>query len=563
MRAERLKVWPTVIVEIIVVFLCVAVAAVLADLWWLLGWYAVQYSLTIASNLALTRFPEARSEGFFALVLLLNFLTGANFAILPVVLWQVDSNVYKFAVIALLAGQTLNTFLSRTRVWQNTLCYLLPNCGAIILIACSFATPEYEAHDLIISMVIALSLLTYLVFSAKQAYRRHKELERTRGELELVRRAEAIGRLTGGIAHDFNNLLFVVLGNLEALRDEKEKKSRIEMIDSAIRAAERGADLTRKMLRFARPANFKLRNVRLNELVQDLTQFCKRTMPANITIRTRLDPNLRNALTDFSSAESALLNLLLNARDAMPSGGTITVTTGTETFETERRVTGEGVLEPGSYVTISVADTGLGITEDRLSKIFEPFATDKTTGTGLGLAMTSVFMQKTGGAVSVRSKPDAGSVFTLYFRASDERTEARPTSPAKALPSRQANTRLLVVEDDRHVRATLIRNLRQLGYPIHSAQNGDSAWLLAQANSTFDILITDVVMPGRLQGPDLAARLRDIRPDLPVIFISGHDFGQINTHPGVRRGDVILSKPIRKDQLVDAIQSALRSQAAA
>ncbi|MGC9419881.1 MAG: ATP-binding protein, partial [Rhodovulum sp.] len=459
LRALSASSYPELLTELSLVLICVTVGAVAYQLWWLFAWYAVQYTLVAGERVLLKSTPDWNSRGFFAVVVALNLLIGSNFALLSVLLWQVDDPVYKFAVIALLVGSTLNTFLVRTKVWQSMLCYVIPNGVAVFVIASTFTGPGYQTRDAVAGMVIAAALVIYLLVSVLRAYRWHDSYEKTRLNLELARRSEAIGRLTGGIAHDFNNLLFVILGNLEALRQTAGSPAQRDLIDAGIRATERGADLTGNMLRFARQANLTPRIVDLNAVVAELTRFAARTLPGNIAIETDLAPDLWRIEADASSTESALLNMVLNARDAMPGGGRIRIVTANETVAAPLPLRGGRSLPAGRYVTVAIEDDGQGIAEQDLARIFEPFATTKPNGTGLGLAMIDLFMDKSGGGVSVASDPGAGTTFRLYFRA---RRDKGPVPPPRAVPAPRTprtGARILVVEDEPNVRETLLRTL--------------------------------------------------------------------------------------------------------
>lgn len=302
----------------------------------------------------------------------------------------------------------------------------------------------------------------------------------------------------------------------------------------------------------------------LNSVVEETTRFAVRTLPANIAIETDLADDLWEVETDASSTESALLNLLLNACDAMPEGGRVRVATANRRVTRAMPLRGGERLPAGRYATISISDTGRGIAESELPRIFEPFESSKPDGTGLGLTMIDVFMRETGGGIDVISAMGAGTTFTLYFR-------ARRTGAPRVAATRRGGhialaapgARVLLVEDDLAVREALLRMLDGTGHEILAVESGDAAWALFQADPGFDLVVTDVVVPGRLQGAALAEKIRVRRPELPVLFLSGHDFGALCAHPGVRATDIRLAKPVRRAQLVEAIAMALdRSQRA-
>lgn len=367
---------------------------------------------------------------------------------------------------------------------------------------------------------------------------------------QQAQKYESVGQLTGGIAHDFNNLLAVVLGNLQLLRDETGGAEELALIDAAIRATERGAGLTRSLLAFARRARLDPRRVDLNDLVRETRAWTGRTLPAGITVDTVLQRRLWKVAADADAAASALLNLIVNARDAMAGEGRLTIAT--------RNVrvgpADEGDLPRGRYAELSVADTGTGIPSAVLARVFEPFFTTKPpgAGTGLGLSMVHGFMKQTGGTVRVETDPGRGTVFRLYFPVEARRDAAADVETGTAPAGRAA--RILVVEDEAPVLSVVTALLEKAGHAVVSAASGDSAAALAAEDAGFDLLLTDVVMPGRLQGPDLARLLRRRRPDLPVVFLTGYGTEAVD---GFADGDRVLAKPVRRTDLLAAIAAVI------
>ncbi|WP_417207175.1 PAS domain-containing protein [Antarctobacter sp.] len=371
-------------------------------------------------------------------------------------------------------------------------------------------------------------------------------------------RLEAIGKLTGGIAHDFNNLLAVILGNLELLRDEIDIPEQISLIDSGIGAVRRGADLTRNMLAFARKSRLNSEVLDLNDLAGKAKNWIGRTLPANISVETSLLAGLWKIEADASSTESAFLNLVLNARDAMPKGGKMTIETSNVRIDEDYIESRFEDMEPGRYVMLAVSDNGEGIPEDRLEDIFEPFFTTKPpgSGSGLGLSMILGFMKQSGGSVRVYSEPGVGTTFKLYFKALTSDV-SKPVDPEVVLPVSRGLARILVVEDDTGVLAVLESTLIKAGYDIRTASSGDLARDIFEADPHFDLLLTDIVMPGALQGTTLAKTLRAQRPELKVIFMSGYASEATVHGNGLRPEDIRLMKPIGRSVLIQAIEKAL------
>lgn len=398
------------------------------------------------------------------------------------------------------------------------------------------------------------------VVELNEAISRRDEAENT---LRQAQRVEAIGNLTGGVAHDFNNLLAIILGNLEILRDDFDATSagaadQLKLIDSAIEAVDRGSELTRNMLSFARRARLQPTALDLNAIVRRTKNWAGRTMPAVIDIETSLLAGLWGIESDASSTESALLNLILNARDAMPDGGKLTIETANVQMD-DRFINERGEdLEPGRYVMLAVSDTGVGIPQEVLDRIFDPFFTTKSpgAGTGLGLSMIHGFMKQSGGTVHVYSEPGVGTSFKLYFKAI-EAEDAAEDEVEEFDRAAGTGARLLVVEDEPDVLSLISTMLSREGFQVRTAKSGEEALKIFEFDSGFDLLLTDIVMPGSLMGTALAKELRQRRPDLPVVFMSGYPREATVHGNGLRPEDIRLTKPVQRADLIRAVRTAL------
>ena len=376
---------------------------------------------------------------------------------------------------------------------------------------------------------------------------------------QRAQKNEAIGKLTGGVAHDFNNLLAVIMGNLELMGEAISEADRQHCIEQALGAVERGSGLTRSMLAFARQARLEPKVFDLGEVVHQTASWAGRTFPATIAMEVGAAPGLPRVRADPDMAASALLNLLINARDAMPAGGTLRVDVAA------RQVTGRdasavlGDMQAGHYVVVSVADTGEGIPGAQVSRIFEPFYTTKPagSGSGLGLSMVCGFMRQSEGGVRVHSAPGEGSTFELYFPVEAEAPAHEIEPPKKVGTAPFEGCRVLLVEDEAAVLATLGRMIETAGYQVLRARSGDEAVAAFSQGPAIDLLLTDMIMPGKLQGSDLAQALRELRPDLPVIFLTGHASATVMGSEGVRPEDTCLVKPVPRRALLEAIEGVL------
>ncbi len=403
--------------------------------------------------------------------------------------------------------------------------------------------------------LLAIGFLTW--FPKSQALARETE-QRLRAEAQLAQaqKMEAVGHLSGGIAHDFNNLLAVILGNLELLRDKRLDVDERQFIDSAIDASHRGAELTRNMLSFARKAHLQPRPIDLNEVVAKASDWITRAIPENIDVKTSLMDGLWQIEADETSTESAVLNLIINARDAMPNGGKLTIETtnfqADEDFVQQRG----GEMMPGRYVMLAISDTGVGIPREDLQSIFDPFFTTKQIGSGLGLSMIQGFLKQSGGTVSVYSEVGEGTTFTLHFPARIEGAQDAPRTETSHENVAVTGVSVLVAEDEEAVMRVICAALRDVGYTVFEARSGKEALTIFDDADNIDVLLTDIVMPGEIQGPELATRLRELRPELPVVFMSGYANEAAVHGNNLRPEDIRLMKPVARRDLIRALQKA-------
>jgi nitrogen-specific signal transduction histidine kinase/CheY-like chemotaxis protein len=374
-------------------------------------------------------------------------------------------------------------------------------------------------------------------------------------KLSQSQKMEAMGQLTGGVAHDFNNLLTVILGNSEHLADRLAGNSELHRIAGDIAtAAERGSDLTRSLLAFARKQPLRPREIDIAEKILGMEQLLRRTLGEHIECSFMFAPDLWLASVDPGQLATAVLNLVLNARDAMPEGGKLTVEVRNSSLgESDLDVNGEP--RPGDYVMVAVRDTGSGMSPEVASRAFEPFFTTKEVGkgTGLGLSMVYGFAQQSGGLVQMQSEPGQGSVVRLFFpRLAIQPSEDLP--PAEQIVTQAEHETILLVEDDDMVRAYVENELRTLGYRVITSSNGPAALELLH-QSDVQLLLTDVVMPGGMFGPELARQATALRPDLKVLFTSGYSQDPVKTPDGINAR--LLTKPFRRQELAATLRSAL------
>jgi PAS domain S-box-containing protein len=376
--------------------------------------------------------------------------------------------------------------------------------------------------------------------------------------LRQAQKMEVVGQLTGGVAHDFNNLLTVVLGNLELLRRLVGEERRVaELIRSATLAADRGAMLTQRLLAFSRRQALVPESVDVNRLVSGMTDLLRRTLQETIEIETVLAGGLWPALVDPNQLENSLLNLAVNARDAMPDGGKLTIETANTRLDDEYASVHEEV-RPGQYVMLAVSDTGAGMSEDVLEHAFEPFFTTKEVGqgSGLGLSMIYGFVKQSQGHVKIYSEPGQGTTVKVYLpRAPMAPGARRPLVAAEAWQG--AQQKILVVEDDAAVRELAVAILQNLNYRPLSAADGRSALEILEREPDIALLFTDVVLAGGMGGIDLAREAQRRRPGIKVLYTSGYTENAIIHHGRLDDGVELLEKPFRIDSLARKVRSVL------
>ena len=375
-------------------------------------------------------------------------------------------------------------------------------------------------------------------------------------QIRQLQRMDAIGRLTGGVAHDFNNLLAIVHGNSELLRDRLEAGSEeAEMADDVVGAAGRGAELVRRLLAFARMQHLEPEAIDLNARLPNLLGLLQRSLGETITVRAKTGDDLWPAIVDPTQVDDAIVNLAINARDAMPGGGTLTIETENVTLD-EDYAAHHVEVAPGDYVMLAVSDTGTGMSQEVIGRAFEPFFTTKREGEGTGLGLSQVFgwVKQSGGHIKIYSELGHGTTIKLYLpRAEAQSADKRPRVEV-ATPT--GDETVLVVEDNPNVRKTVIRQLHDLGYKTIEAESGASALQMVRGGAEFDLLLTDVIMPGGMTGYQLADELRQAKPGLKILFTSGYtELATAGEQAALK--DPLLSKPYRKQDLGRAVRSVL------
>ncbi|MCR9121328.1 MAG: PAS domain S-box protein [Phyllobacteriaceae bacterium] len=384
-----------------------------------------------------------------------------------------------------------------------------------------------------------------------------KQVER---QFVQAQKMESVGQLTGGLAHDFNNLLGVVMGNLQLIErrlgdDEKAAKR----IATALSAVNKGAELTRRLLAFSRRQQLETKTVDPNPLIESMSAMLQRTLGGSVALQCSLGEGVANVTTDPAQFESALLNLAVNARDAMPDGGRLTIESTNVRLDADY-ADREGI-EAGNYVMIAISDTGAGIDADKLDRVFEPFFTTKDVGkgSGLGLSMVYGFIKQSGGHVRIYSEVGHGTTVRMYLPTDDSDAVPAPGhAPAEPSDADLSGTEtILVVEDQDEVRDVAVALLEDLGYALRQAPSGREALALLDREQDIDLLFTDIVMAGGMNGTQLASAVAKRRPDLPVVFTTGYAEAAVLRDGDVKAATNLVTKPYNRTELARKIRAAL------
>lgn len=378
--------------------------------------------------------------------------------------------------------------------------------------------------------------------------------------LRQAEKMEAVGQLTGGVAHDFNNLLAIILGNLELL-DEKlsDRPDLQDLVHRSLAAVDRGATCIHRLLAFSRRQPLQPKPIDLNKLVAGMTDLLRRTLGENIQVKTVLTGDLAQTVIDPNQFENALLNLALNARDAMPKGGTLTLETANRWLDQDYTAAHQDV-KPGPYIMLAVSDTGTGMAREVLEHAFEPFFTTKevSKGSGLGLSMVYGLVKQSGGHIHLYSEVGKGTTIRIYLPRVEVEAGSLVEAQAGESPSHHGRAEtILVVEDDTHVRQLAVSMLHSLGYQTVEADNAGTALQVLEATPQVALLFTDVVLPGGMSGTDLAWEARRRRPDLKVLFTSGYTEHTLVHHNRLPEGAELLTKPYRRAHLANKIHAVL------
>jgi PAS domain S-box-containing protein len=387
-------------------------------------------------------------------------------------------------------------------------------------------------------------------------------LKNTQQQLAASQKMEAVGQLSGGIAHDFNNLMMIVLGNLETVQRHAQRipnaPNMKRALSNAVRGAQRAAALTSRLLAFSRRQPLDPKPIDVNKFITGSAEFLQRSLGETVQIEAVGGAGLWTIEADANHLESALVNLAINARDAMPKGGKLTIE-ASNSFADAAYVRTNPEVSEGQYVAICVSDTGVGMTPDIVARVFEPFFTTKEAGQGTGLGLSQVygFVKQSGGHVKIYSEPGQGTTVKMYFPRFASAEDFAGDADADSMAEAEGSETILVVEDDTDVRTYLAEALRTLNYRVVTSNSAQAALsILIQDDRSVDLMLTDVVMPG-MNGRELGRRAQDLRPNLPVLYLTGYSRNAVVHHGRLDEGVDLLQKPVTQGQLAARIRAML------
>ena len=386
--------------------------------------------------------------------------------------------------------------------------------------------------------------------------RNEERLRDSEAKLQQAQKMEAVGQLTGGVAHDFNNLLMIIMGNAELLQDRLEDDR--EPLDAVFRATRRGAELTQRLLAFSRQQPLQPQAIDLGALASGMSGLLTRSLGATIEVRTSATADLWDATADPGQVENALLNLAINARDAMPGGGKLTIECENARLE-DADTAQDAEAVAGDYVVLAVSDNGTGMPAEVRAQAFEPFFTTKEVGegSGLGLSMVYGFAKQSGGHASIYSENGDGTTVKIYLPRAERVAEQEDKDPRRDMPQGDGET-ILLIEDDPDVRDLAVRMLEALGYRTVAVGDAAAAEKTLSDGQAVDLVLSDVVLPGGTSGPEFAEQARTTHPDLKIIFMSGYPAESTKRNGILGSDKVLLNKPFQRQQLAKALREALR-----
>lgn len=531
-------------------------AIVLFGYWGMATASAVYIAVITLEKIIATRAAKNGDASVYVLVLALLTARAVVYNALALSVWATDGDIFKMAALALLVAATINIFVFHATYPVVISCVVGPIWLGFAAMALLFYQEFGVSNEAIAAAGIFFAITPYFYLSLIKANEDWGELDKTRVALTHSQKHDALGKLVAGVAHDFNNITAITLGAAEILKDATPEE-RDELIDEIIKAAERGASLSAQLLAFGRSSALEPAEHDIKDIFAGLRPILDRVLPENINTILSVQPETPTVFVDRNQLETAILNLVINARDAMPEGGTLGLHASRLNLENNDMGLERDEDQPKYCTCLSVSDTGNGIPKAIRDEVFDPFFTTKSVGegSGLGLSMVSGFARQSGGAVRLKSIEDKGTTVRLVLPTAPPHQIAAPV--AEPTTVRNNSAKILLVEDEAPLRQILALQLKAHGYDVITASHGDAAEFILTTGLVPDLLITDIVMPGSIQGHHLARIARQLVTDIPIIFMSGYPNHAASEREDLQPPGDMLRKPIRQDTLIASIENAL------
>lgn len=540
---------------------------VIFDLWWLTGVIAIYVVLLTGEKLLAIHARDREKPQLHGLLLMTLFCRAMTYNLLVLAAWNLEGDAFKLAAIALLMAATINIFVFHATHIEIITCVVVPIWLCLGIIAWIIFHDSGASGHAAAAVLIFLCITFYFGIALFQANKTWTELVRAQEALIQSQKQEALGKLVSGVAHDFNNVLAVTLGSAELIKNV-ESTQKDNLADEIIKSADRGAALVDQLLAFGRRSQLAPAGHHISEVFDNLQKMSARVLPSNIQITFAIAPDTPPVFADIQLLETAILNLVINAKDALPDGGRIEISAGKRRNDPSDQQISTANSCHDHHTFIRVRDTGVGVPTAVQSKVFDPFFTTKKPGegSGLGLSMVIGFAEQSGGKVTFQSFPDRGTTVTLYMPSALER-QVKPAVQGSR-PAAGAGKHVLLVEDVEPLRDILCSQLITAGYAVTVAANADAAKVIISQPPGPDIIVSDIVMPGTLQGPGLVAYAREQIPNLPAVLISGYPENTLSVDGELLDASAtgipteLLSKPMRRETLLIAIENAMATHLA-
>ncbi|WP_299146628.1 ATP-binding protein [uncultured Tateyamaria sp.] len=521
--------------------------------WWVCAaWGACYVAMQFCEKAVVRLVPSSPTRLQYTLVLYVLFVEASVYCAMPVYLWFLGPDVAKFAALALVTASSMHSMLNRAAFPSILMCFLVPDAAVFVAISMHSIFMEGVTAEATLFAICGVAISAFFVVMLSQSYRKEAQSLETLEKLQQSQKLDVMGKLTGGIAHDFNNLLSVISGNLQLVPGASSRREADSLAAEALHAAERCSDLTSKLLSFGQKAPLLPIAVSPGSAFEELQSYARRLFPPRIVLQFAVESEVGNVMVDSSALQSALLNLALNSAQAIAGQGQISFSASND------------VLSGRTCVRFTVADNGIGIPDANRDQIFDPFFSTSRDdgGSGLGLSMVKGFAEQSQGTVEVDSERGFGTVVSIVLPSTDQIPQGDQNPAANSLNKirRPQLYSVMLIDDNRQLLRAMATMLEREGYSVSTFESGSDALEAMAQKGLPDLVLTDAVMPGSVQGWNIIQHVKMHAPQVPTILISGYAASGDEDHERVMsQTDAFLSKPINLKQLAQVVKERLAS----